>query len=103
VLQAVNRRRLGYWSLAVGLHTASNALAVLTAEAGWPLAAIEAVIGLFALLALGIILAFRPSGPATVEAMPASDAALPPLPVPRQRPLTAEERLRRQIEQSKYE
>ena len=103
VLQAVNRRRPGYWLLAVGLHTASNALAVLTSEAGWPLAAIEGVIGLFALLALGIILASRPSGPATLGTMPATDATLPPLPVPRQQPLTAEERLRRQIEQSKYE
>ena len=100
VLQAVVRRKPGYWILAIGLHTAVNALALTTVEAGWNPIATEGVIGLFALLALGIILVFRPD---TDEQAQGVAPILPPLPVAPQQPLTPEERLRRQIEKSKYE
>jgi uncharacterized membrane protein YhfC len=104
VLQAVLRRRPGYWLLAVGLHTASNALAVITVSAGWSLVATEALIGLFALLALGIILTFRPQEPAVPAGVELDGGpSLLPLSLARRRPLTADQRLRRQIEESKYE
>jgi uncharacterized membrane protein YhfC len=100
VLQAVVRRRPAYWLLAIGLHTAGNALAVITLGAGWSLIATEGVVGFFALVALGIILAFRPR-----EAEDSEDErpSLRPLPAAPKRPLTVQERLRRQIEDSKYE
>jgi uncharacterized membrane protein YhfC len=100
VLQAVVRRKPGYWILAIGLHTAVNALALTTVEAGWNPVATEGVIGLFALLALGIILVFRPD---TDEQAQGIAPTLPPLPAAPQRPLTPKERLRQQIEKSKYE
>ena len=100
VLHAVVRRKPGYWILAIGLHTAVNALALTTGEVGWNPIATEGVIGLFALLALGIILVFRQD---TDEQVQGVAPILPPLPVAPQQPLTPEERLRRQIEKSKYE
>jgi uncharacterized membrane protein YhfC len=103
VLQAVQRRRRGYWLLAVGLHTASNALAVITAGVGWSLVATEGLIGLFALLALGIVLIFRQEPAVPTGAELDGDSSLPPLPLTRRPPLTADQRLRRQIEESKYE
>jgi uncharacterized membrane protein YhfC len=108
VLRAVVRRRPADWLLAIGLHTATNALAVITVGAGWSLIATEGVVGVFALVALGIILAFRPKRAEVprepeVEEMPGARPALRPLPAAPRRPLTAQERLRRQIEESKYE
>jgi uncharacterized membrane protein YhfC len=103
VLQAVTRRRPGYWLLAIGLHTASNALAVIMLDAGWSLVATEGMIGIFALAALGIILTFRPQVGPHDEAMRSVRPSLPSLPVGPRRPLTPEERLRQQIEESKYE
>jgi uncharacterized membrane protein YhfC len=101
VLQAVLRLRPLYWLLAIGLHTAVNAAALLTVEAGWSLAATEGVIGLFALVALGIVIRFRETGAEEAVAEPAR--ALPPLPIGSRRPVSAEERLRRQIEESRWE
>jgi uncharacterized membrane protein YhfC len=101
VLQAVLRPRLLYWLLAIGLHTGVNATAFLTAEAGWSPAATEGVIGLFALVALGIVVIFREAGMEETRPKPAQ--ALPPLPSGPRRPVTAEERLRRQIAESKWE
>lgn len=103
VLQAVRRRRIGYWVLGIGLHTALNALALMTAQAGWSLAATEGLVGVFGLAAWGIILVFRPGEPEMPVESQAEEAPLPSLPVMPQRSLTAEERLRRQIEESKYE
>jgi uncharacterized membrane protein YhfC len=103
VLQAVVRRQPGYWLLAIGLHTASNMLAVLTVKAGWSPVATEGLIGVFALVALGIILVFRPKVEPFDEAMPDTRSSLPPLPIATKQPLTPEERMRRQIEESKYE
>ncbi len=105
VLRAVVHNRPGYWVLAIGLHTAINASALMAVEAGWSLVATEGLMGLFALLALGIILVFRPKGESArpVDAAPHSRRSLPSLPAVRSRPLTAEERLRRQIEDSKYD
>jgi uncharacterized membrane protein YhfC len=102
VLRAVDRHRPGYWVLAIGLHTAVNASALMAVDAGWSLAATEGLVGLFALLALGIILVFRPK---EVDARPADalPPSLPSLPAVTSRPPTAEERLRRQIEDSRYE
>jgi uncharacterized membrane protein YhfC len=99
-LQAVAQKKPSYWILAIALHTSANALAVTTAEADWDLIATEGVIGLFALLALGVMLVFRPD---TDEQTQSSAPDLPPLPVTPQQPPTPEERLRRQIEESKYE
>jgi len=102
VLRAVDRRRPGYWVLAIGLHTAINASALMAVEAGWSLVATEGLMGLFALLALGIILVFRPKG-AGDRPPDAAVPSLPSLPVVTSRPPTAEERLRRQIEDSRYD
>lgn len=102
ILRAVTRCRPAYWLLAIALHTAGNALAVITLDAGWSLAATEGIIGLFALLGLGIIIGFRPKDELHNAGMPAPPT--PPLPsVSPGRPLTPEERLRQQIEESKYE
>jgi hypothetical protein len=101
VLQAV-KSGIGYWVLAIGLHTALNTLALLAAQAGWSLVAVEGVVGAFALLALGIILWFRPRAPDELQPGEPSPA-LPPLPAAPRRPPTDEERLRRQIQESKYE
>jgi hypothetical protein len=106
VLQAVSRQRPAYWLLAIGLHTALNAVALLTVQAGWSSVATEGVIALFALLALGLILLFRDRrGGAVVEeadSLPRRPT-LPPLPAAPKRPPTAEERLRQQIQESKWE
>jgi len=103
VLAAVIRRQPVYLLLAVALHTATNALAVITLSAGWSPIATEAVIGLFALLALGIIIWFRSKDIPQAEAMPSPQVALPALAVGPRRPPTLKEQLRRQIEKSKYE
>ncbi len=100
VLQAVVRLRPLYWLLAIGLHTAVNSAALLTVEAGWSLVATEAMIGLFALAALAIVLLFREKGAAQ---LPQTAQALPPLPAGPRRRATAEERLRRRIEESRWE
>jgi uncharacterized membrane protein YhfC len=102
VLQAVEKRR--YWVLGIGLHTAVNALALMTVQAGWSLVATEGLVGGFSLVvALGIVLVFRPGELEGLVGAQAGEAPLPPLPVVPRRPLTAEEQLRRQIEASKYE
>lgn len=103
VLQAVIQRQPSYWLLAIGLHTAGNALAVITLNAGWSLLATEGVIGIFALVALVIILRFRPKVGSSGEVALGSRPSPPPLPTSPRRPLTPEEQLRRQIEESKYE
>jgi hypothetical protein len=104
VLQAVVRQSIGYWILAIGLHAATNAAAVGTVGAGWHPLATEGIIGLFASLALGIILVYRDGARAegTATAFPV-EPPLPPLPTGALRPHTAEERLRQQIERSKWE
>jgi uncharacterized membrane protein YhfC len=101
VLQAV-KSGIGYLVLGIGLHTGVNALALLARQAGWSLAAVEGVVGGFALLAVGIVWWFRPKTP---DAAPVEElgAVLPPLPVVPRRRLSDEERLRRQIQESKYE
>jgi uncharacterized membrane protein YhfC len=100
VLQAV-KLGIGYLVLGIGLHTAVNALALLAMQAGWSLAAVEGVVGGFALLAVGIVWWFRPKRPEAPVEEPGP--ALPPLPVVPRRKLSEEERLRRQIQESKYE
>ena len=102
VLRAVVHSRTGYWVLALGLHTASYVSALMAVDAGWSLAATEGLVGLFALLALGIILVFRSKGAGArpVDVLP---PLLPSLPAVTSRPPTAEETLRRQIEDSRYE
>ena len=105
VLRAVRRSQPAYLLLAMGLHTASNTLALLAVDAGWSLVATEGVVGLFALAGLGIVLASRP-GELAEEARPqvtTSGSGLPPLPGARRQPCTPEERLRRQVQESKYE
>jgi uncharacterized membrane protein YhfC len=106
VLQAVSRQRPAYWLLAIGLHTALNAVALLTVQAGWSSVATEGVIALFALLALGLILQFRDGREGAVveevDSLPRRPT-LPPLPAVPKRPPTAEERLRQQIQESKWE
>jgi uncharacterized membrane protein YhfC len=101
VLQAVVRLRPLYWLLAIGLHTGVNAAALLTVEAGWSLAATEAVIGLFALVALAIVILFRERGAEAPVLEPVQ--ALPPIPGGPRRPVTAEESLRRRIEESRWD
>ena len=108
VLQAVVRRRPAFWLLAVGLHTATNAVAVTTGQAGWHPAATEGAIGLFALLALAIIRLFwnreEDGGDQEGEGSDVGADPAPPrllLTGPRRR--TAEERLRERIEESKWE
>jgi uncharacterized membrane protein YhfC len=103
VLQAVIRRQPAYLLLAIALHTATNALAVITLSASWSPIATEAMIGLFALVALGIILWFRPQDVVQDAAMHGPQVSLLALPAGPRRPLTSEEQLRRQIEESKYE
>ncbi len=103
ILQSVTRRQPGYWLLAIGLHAAGNALAAGALDAGWDLVAVEGLIGLFALAALAIILGLRPQPDLGGETMP--DPRSTHLPQPtggRTRPTSAE-RLRQQIEESKYE
>jgi uncharacterized membrane protein YhfC len=104
VLQAVVRRRAGYLLLAIVMHAAVNGLALVVLDAGWSLVATEALIGLFALAALGIIVVFRPAEavPQKAETYP-EKASLPSLCLGRPGPVSAEDRLRRQIEESKYQ
>lgn len=87
VLQAIVRHRLLYWILAIGLHTALNAAALLTVEAGWSPVATEATVGLFSGLAIGIVFKYRPVTPEEPLSEPARP--LPPLPARRRQPLTA--------------
>jgi uncharacterized membrane protein YhfC len=103
VLQAVTRRQPSYWLLAIGLHTAVNALGLITLNADWSLVATEGVIGIFALLALGIVLGFRPKTEPPDEARAGPRPAPLPLLDRPKRPVTPEERLHQQIEESKYE
>ncbi len=102
VLQAVGKRRKRYWVLGIGLHAAVNALALITVQRGWSLIATEGVIGFFGLVGLGIVWVFRPKGD-EAAGEPQGGEVLPPLPALSRRALTAEERLREQIEKSKYE
>jgi hypothetical protein len=89
--------------LGIGLHAAVDALALVTVQRGWGLVATEGVVGVFGLMGLGIVLVFRPTGKEMPGEPRAGEALLPPLPSLSRRALTAEERLRQQIEESKYE
>jgi uncharacterized membrane protein YhfC len=109
VLIAVRVQRLGYWLLAVGLHTGINAAAMATAEAGWNPAATEGVIGLFALLTLLITrLIWRVArkavwGDQNHGNSIVDNTRLESLSLSSPRRQTANERLRETIERSKWE
>ncbi len=109
VHQAVLARRPGYWLLAIGLHTGANASALATAEAGWSPVATEGIVGLFALLSLGLVRFFwlkeKTDESSQLEGVEAASelADLEPLSLKARPQQTAEERLRESIERSKWE
>jgi uncharacterized membrane protein YhfC len=104
VLQAWTRRNVLYYLAAVTWHAAVNAVAVTLAVKGWNAWAIEGVLGLTALISLGIVVAFRHS-PYDREP-PAEVLAAPPPPLPVEIQARGEldvETMREQIERSKFD
>ncbi len=100
VLQVFIRRQWRWLALAIGYHALADAATVLLVQLRWHALAIEGVIGLFALGALGILWALRPrDGLIPDELEPVLIAGASALPAS---PAGAARRARDEIDSSKY-
>lgn len=70
VLQVFTRRNWGWLVAAIGYHLLIDAVAVFGSQSRWSSLAIEAVIGIFAIVSLAIILSLRPKGESLVPPEP---------------------------------
>jgi uncharacterized membrane protein YhfC len=86
VLQVFTRRNGSWLVAAIGFHWLTDAVAVFGSQSHWSPLAIEALIGIFALVGLVIMVGLRPRGeplippePEPVLVLGASDSLRPPL------------------------
>jgi uncharacterized membrane protein YhfC len=86
VLQVFTRRNGGWLVAAIGFHWLTDAVAVFGSQSHWSPLAIEALIGIFALVGLVIMVGLRPRGeplippePEPVLVLGVSDSLRPPL------------------------
>ncbi len=100
VLQAFTRKKIWWLGLAVLLHALADGAAVFASQSGLPALAIEGIVGVYAVVSVGIVFMLRQPEPRTdLEPAPISTLDFKPAPVEE----TEDEKLRKELDDSKYQ
>jgi uncharacterized membrane protein YhfC len=101
VLQVFTRNDWRWLVVAIGYHLIVDAMAVVGVQSHWPALVIEAAVGVFALISLGVILGLRPRGEPLIP--PEPEPVLVPGVSESPRPAPSREAdASRQLDDSKY-